>query len=416
MSVNILSEIDLLLSNVNVEMSEVCSRMSSVPVQSRFSYLPRIGILLTTLESLVSSSGMSSTESSLNMSWDSNHDYYMYSEEENTKYELCDEEFFIDLPACDEERVIDSPACDEECAIDSPACDEERVIDPLAYDALSPAAEEVTMLFPAAKVFKMFLTISDTVSTDNTSTTSTRSSYTTMTTSTRSSYTESEMSSNLTSDSNTTVEWITEYYKEEAEDDITTRLIKFIDIAAPGDVFSIAKSRRRRRRKMMKFVHPELRMIFQHSLDLFSPVPSTPVAAPRPRVPIVEWSKVNQRNLGNLPTPQMFPKLGCSDDPNIYAERTHDRGAHGLIPIGTLHQKPFPFGGEFGLMIDLGVISTNKGDHMEDPYLNIVHGHVWSRELRCWVIYAKYPKDNITKSVKEGAKIFRKPKKKVESR
>ena len=144
MSVNVLSEIDLLLSNVNVEMSEVCSKMSAIPVQSRSNYLPRIGILLSTLEETVSSSIISSPESSFDMSWDSDHDYYVYSEEEDTKYD-----------ACDEECVIDLPACDEKCAIDSPAsCDEERVIDPITYDAeLSPAAEEVNMLFPPNHMF-----------------------------------------------------------------------------------------------------------------------------------------------------------------------------------------------------------------------------------------------------------------------
>ena len=42
-------------------------------------------------------------------------------------------------------------------------------------------------------------------------------------------------------------------------------------------------------------------------------------------------------------------------------------------------------------MTDMGVISTNKGEHMVDPYRNIVHGHVWSRDLCQWVIHAKPP-------------------------
>ena len=78
---------------------------------------------------------------------------------------------------------------------------------------------------------------------------------------------------------------------------------------------------------------------------------------------------MNERSLGNLPKPQMFPKLGCSDDPNIYADRIHDHGAHGRIDTGTIHAKePYPFGLEYGLMTDLGVISCNKGD----PYCNVI--------------------------------------------
>ena len=91
----------------------------------------------------------------------------------------------------------------------------------------------------------------------------------------------------------------------------------------------------------------------------------------------------------------MFPKLGCSEDANIYADRIHDHGAHGRINTGTIHAKePYPFGLEYGFMTDLGVISINKGDHMEDPYQHVINGHVWSRELHKWVIHARYLEDN----------------------
>ena len=133
---------------------------------------------------------------------------------------------------------------------------------------------------------------------------------------------------------------------------------------------------------MIKSIHPELRCIFLNSSNLCSPSPFT-AASPvnRPPVPVVDWSKVNQRSLGNLPQPKIFPKLGCSNDPILYAPVIDD---HGCVRVThpSPHKKPFPFGGEFGLMTDLGVISTNKGDHMDDPYNNIIHGHVWSRELQ----------------------------------
>ena len=155
---------------------------------------------------------------------------------------------------------------------------------------------------------------------------------------------------------------------------------------------------------------------------MFTPGPTAPVPVPRPAVPLVDWSKVNTRSLGNLPTPKMYPKLGCSDDPNLYADRSYDRGAHGIIKAKPLHAEPFPFGGEFGLMTDVGVISTKKGDQMDDPYNHIIHGHVWSRELCCWVIHARFTKDNVNnnpKKVNEGGRNSKKQKKKkkvVESR
>jgi len=181
------------------------------------------------------------------------------------------------------------------------------------------------------------------------------------------------------------------------------KILMFISRIAPNDKFSMSKSRSRRRRKIIKYIHPELRFVFKNSHDLLSPAPESLVPG-KPPLPVVDWTKVNTRGLGNLPTPQMFPKLGCSEDPNIYADRIRDHGAHGRISSGSIHAKErFPFGGEFGLMTDQGVISTNKGEHMEDPYMNIVHGHVWSRDLHQWVIHAKPSQaDNTNK--KNGVK------------
>ena len=165
----------------------------------------------------------------------------------------------------------------------------------------------------------------------------------------------------------------------------------------------------------MLFVHKELKTLFLNSLDIFVPSQLGPVPDQRPPVPMVDWSKVNNRSLGNLPTPQMFPKHGCSDDPNIYAQQSDDRGAHGIIKYKSLHEKPFPFGGEFGLMTDLGIISTNKGDQMDDPYNHIINGYVWSRELLCWVIHARFAKDSSNNNNKEAGKK-KSRRKKVESR
>ena len=53
-------------------------------------------------------------------------------------------------------------------------------------------------------------------------------------------------------------------------------------------------------------------------------------------------------------------------------------------------------------MTDLGVINTNKEDYMEDPYKQIVHGHVWSR----WVIHARYCSKGVIFSIVMTAKIF----------
>ena len=419
------SEIDLLLSNVNVKMSEACFRMSNISVQSRSNLLPRINVLLSTLEAMVSSSFVSTSESSCSdLSWDSEHDYYVYSEKEDFEYDPdmnCIKEF--NLSDCGEKCADYPPDCGEESVNDLPDCGEERVIAASTsgekcliddhysieyHSQLFPAARAVSLMFPAAIVSAMFPTNRETMTSSISATTSMSSLSS-----------ESQMSS-MTSDSNTSVEWIYDVYREVEEEDMTTKLIQFISIAAPNAVFSVAKSRRRRRKKILKFVHKELKTLFLNSLDIFVPSKPGPVPNQRPPVPVVDWSKVNNRSLGNLPTPQMFPKHGCSDDPNVYAPRSDNRGAHGIIQLKTLHEKPFPFGGEFGLMTDLGIISTNKGDQMDDPYNHIINGYVWSRELLCWVIHARFAKDssnNNTRSVKEGGRKSKKPnKRKVESR
>ena len=107
----------------------------------------------------------------------------------------------------------------------------------------------------------------------------------------------------------------------------------FISIAAQNAVFSVIKLQKRRRKKIMKFVHKELKTLFLNSVDIFIPFQPCSIPDQRPPVPIVDWSKVNNRSAGNLTTLQMFPKHGCSNDPNLYAQRSHDWGAHGIIPI-----------------------------------------------------------------------------------
>ena len=60
----------------------------------------------------------------------------------------------------------------------------------------------------------------------------------------------------------------------------------------------------------MKTIHPELRMIIQNSPELLLPVSGSYVPDVHPLVPVVDWTRVYQRGLGNLPTPEMFPILG----------------------------------------------------------------------------------------------------------
>ena len=80
----------------------------------------------------------------------------------------------------------------------------------------------------------------------------------------------------------------------------------FISIAAQNAVFSVIKLQKRRRKKIMKFVHKELKTLFLNSVDIFIPFQPCSIPDQRPPVPIVDWSKVNNRSVGNLTTLQAW--------------------------------------------------------------------------------------------------------------
>ena len=233
MSVSVLSEIDLMLSNVNVELSSVSFKMSSLPVKIRPNYLPRIGVLLSTIESLVSSSSTSSSyyaSSCSDLSWDSNHYYYVYSEKDDDEFDLnmniveeCDgavhsagsEECVKDLSACGEECMIDLADCDQEQVIAVPTSREKCVIDDsyaAEYHSLMfPTAKQVSQMFPAVMVASMFPTNQEIIVSSESTTSSVYS------VSMRS---PESMTSSITSDSNTTVEWIYIDHTEVEEDKV----------------------------------------------------------------------------------------------------------------------------------------------------------------------------------------------------
>ena len=403
MSINVLSEIDLLLSNVNVELSSVSFKMSSLPVNLRPKYLPRIGVMLSTIESLVSSSSSSSSSSSgastcSDLSWDPDHDYYVYSEEE-------DNTTMNGLNDC----VFDLPTSSDECVIHPPTHNDD--VDVTSYSEyhcqMSPAAREVSQMFPAAVVSYMFplanqetmtteyvtssmtsASVTPSMSTESLTSSMTSESVTSSITSesmtSSKTLTSSEfMTTSMTSDSNTTVDWTYYYNYQEVEEDLTTKLTKFINIAAPGAVFSIAKSRRRRRKKIIKFVHPELKDIFQHSLILFSSARSTPEAVLRPPVPLVDWSKVNSRMIKNVPDPVPCTVYGVSDDPEFYKDDPKLKTSP--YSITCKFHKGQPFGTLLGHKTTCGVIPPGCDQ--------VIHGYTWSQENYGFIIKAQFPSE-----------------------
>ena len=306
----------------------------------------------------------------------------------------------FDIPASSDESVIDLPASSDECVIDPPTHNDD--VDSASYSEyhgqMSPAAREVSQMFPASLVSYMFPVANQIIMTSKSVTSSMTSESVTSSMTSESmtssmtnesmrsskSLTSSEsMTTSMTSDSNTTVDWTYYYNYREVEEDLTTKLIKFINIAAPGDVFSITKSRRRRRKKMIKFVHPELRNIFQHSLILFSSARSTPEAVLRPPVPLVDWSKVNSRMIKNVPDPVPCTIYGVSDDPEFYKDDPKLKTSP--YSITCQFHKNQPFGTRLGHKTSCGVIPPGCDQ--------VIHGYTWSQEKCGFVIKAQFPSE-----------------------
>ena len=418
-----LSEVDIRMSQVNVLLSEINQIMSRCQFQVQSNtLLPRVDQILSEMKLIVSLSQTSVPEivdvecSSLDMEWDYDYNYYnlYYNKSLSSVFSVGDvdrdgDHDDVEGDRHDDHEEVEEVHDDDHDDIEGILGDDYEDVEGVPGDD----HEDVEGVLDDHDEDDM--NIAERVMLRRRSSTMPRDTSNNIMTSISADY----PSTSARDDINYSPIVVTTRKQVELSID---NLITFISRIAPNDVFSMRKSQRKKKKKMIKAIHPELRSLFHHSQDLFSPA-HVPVPVVHTPLPVVDWTKVNQRSLGNLPTPQMFPKLGCSKDPNIYAERFHDRGAHGNIPIGSLHEKDrFPFGGEFGLMTDLGVISTNKGDHMEDPYCNIVHGHVWSRDLQRWVIYAKYPKDNSKrvrkkKVIEEAAAApAKKPKRKKELR
>ena len=200
----------------------------------------------------------------------------------------------------------------------------------------------------------------------------------------------SSSSSDISADSNTT------YVDSEAEerklkDEIFIwTMLDVLDRAAPNDVFSKVKHIRRRKRRLRKMIHRDLRMIWRHATEILTPAP---VSVPS-HIPEVNWSQVNKRFLANVPEPRDFPVQGCSPDPNVYKPRVEVTGYGSQISHKPQFECYHPFGSELGFMTQYGVIPV--GDLS-------IHGHTWDKSLGTWVLKAEYPNQHIKKDAREEA-------------
>ena len=147
-------------------------------------------------------------------------------------------------------------------------------------------------------------------------------------------------------------------------------MLNFIDTVAPKSKFNKQKSKRRRMKKMKKLIHPHLRTMWSNSNAIVSQSPPTPVSTSTPRYPIIDWSKVNEKFIKNIPRPQRFPLHGCL---NIHDVENEDYSC-GIAPHG--------YG--IGYLTNLGIIAPLNDNQIVHGYMSTDAG---------WILHAQYPKE-----------------------
>ena len=175
-----------------------------------------------------------------------------------------------------------------------------------------------------------------------------------------------------------------------SQSDIISNVLSCISRVAPANKFAplISKKRKKkaRQKKLKKMLHPELITMWQHCSQLcaepdVSPATSTPSPYPR-----VDWSRVNQRMLANLPKPERFPVHGCAQDAAFYEPR-QVTVAHDDVRFRSPYEEAIlcPYGSLPGFLTQDGVVAP--GGHGE-----VVSGYIWSHEYGCWVLHASVPR------------------------
>ena len=97
----------------------------------------------------------------------------------------------------------------------------------------------------------------------------------------------------------------------------------------------------------------------------------------------IDLTKVNQFFLRNIPKPEYYPILGCSNDPEFYNGKFYKDGReYSKFKENVMYfESNFPFGGLFGYKTDVGIIPVPK---------QAVFGHVWTGKVgEGWVLQAQ---------------------------
>ena len=164
-------------------------------------------------------------------------------------------------------------------------------------------------------------------------------------------------------------------------------------ISSFNNVYTKEKSSQLKQEVLDENVFPDFQQMWKFVGDLFVQNPDSAqistTTSPTPEIVYksIDFSKVNVRNMANIPKPTSCPVHGCSNDPKFYTEivkldSVDYYGRNYTAPCR--HQSTAPFGSQFGYRTNDGIVPVP-----DTP----VHGHVWSDHLRDWVLHAVFPDD-----------------------
>ena len=156
--------------------------------------------------------------------------------------------------------------------------------------------------------------------------------------------------------------------------------------------------KKKRRKSERKELHPDLITMWRHANEICAPpVSRARHASPASPYPRVDWSRVNQRMLANLPKPERFPVHGCTQDETFFVKRKVTV-AHDSVRFLSPYEQAIhcPYGSLPGFLTQDGVIAP--GGHGE-----VVHGYVWSPDYHGWVLQASNPVGQQKKQNKDEA-------------
>ena len=153
------------------------------------------------------------------------------------------------------------------------------------------------------------------------------------------------------------------------------KMLNFMSRIAPGSKYSKLRSDKRKKRKMMKYVHTELSSIWRNCEELFQRSVKSEVELNI--FPQVDWSKVNSRMIKNVPAPFTHPVHGVSDNPEFYeVDEKKD------YTTSKFHLS-FPFGYKWGYETNCGIIATGCDQ--------VLHGYAWLEDERRFILATEFP-------------------------